>query len=100
MSDPLQDALKRVQNKQPEPLTLKERAGMWLIGPGGWAMRQGMKLVTNTSASLSAWLTAQGLADERVTAISLGFVAVSSWLLELGLSHIAAKLARKAEPID
>lgn len=100
MNDPLQSALRRRADKSPKPLTLAERASMWLIGPGGWAMRQGMKFITNASVAVSTALTAHGVPSDKATAIALGFVAACSWLLEMILSRLAAKMARQAEPIE
>lgn len=59
----------------------------------GWILRQGLKLITIAGASISAWLIAHDVTPEHAEGITVGVVTGLSWLLELGLSNIAKKVA-------
>jgi hypothetical protein len=61
----------------------------------GWITRLGLKYVSIGAASLSAWLTAQGIAENHTAAIAAGVTAGAAALIEQGLSWVARKHAVK-----
>ena len=61
----------------------------------GWLTRFALKYVAIGSASLSAWLAAQGVGANHTAAIAAGVTAVAAALIEQGLSFIARKYAVK-----
>jgi hypothetical protein len=61
----------------------------------GWITRLALKYVAIGSASLSAWLAAQGVAEGHTAAIAAGVTAGAAALIEQGLSFIARKYAVK-----
>lgn len=61
----------------------------------GWITRLALKYVAIGGASLSAWLTAQGVSTDNTAAIAAGLTAAAAALLEQALSFIARKYAVK-----
>ncbi len=57
----------------------------------GWLVRFVLKYVTIGSASLAAWLAAQGVAENHTSAIAAGVVSGATALIEQGLSWVARK---------
>lgn len=101
MSDPMKDAMRRQREKNdPLDLSIVELLVRFLVTSRGWLARQVLKFMTAPLAALSAWLAAKGVADEHSTAITLGLSAAVTAITELVLSFLAAKFARKAQPID
>lgn len=101
MSDQLNDALRRQANKnEPIDLSLFEVAMRFLYTSKGWWMRQILKLLTAPLAAAAAWLQANGVSGDKTDAIILGLTAAATGLLEIALSHLQAKYARKAQPIE
>lgn len=101
MSDPLKDALRRQREKnEPLDLSLTELLVRFLMTSRGWIVRQIIKLATAPLAALAAWLEAKGVNGNNTAAIILGCSAAVTATAEMILSFIAAKFARKAQPID
>lgn len=101
MSDQLKDALRRTAHKnEPIDLSLFELAMRFLYTSKGWLTRQVLKFLTVPLAAASAWLQANGVSGDKTEAIALGLSAAVTGILEVILSHLQAKYARKAEPIE
>lgn len=101
MNNQLQEALNRQREKnEPVDLSLFEIAMRFLYTSKGWWTRQALKLLAAPLAATAAWLQAKGVSGDQTEAIVLGLTAAATGLLEIILSHLQSKYARKAQPIE
>lgn len=101
MKSDLDHAMDRTRAKnEPLDLNLVEMLVRFLLGNRDWIGRQVLKITTPMLVGIAVWMESKGISAEGITAFTVFMSSLVVWAVELVLSWIARKNARKAIPIQ